>query len=356
MQSAHEKAKRSGRTHSELLNLSVAEIADVRPLSFLSHLRLASTTRGGRAVQDPPRLRSPSSSAPLPSSPSFPPGVLDREQDGSLRIVFGNQAERKMLDARHDFDDVSKLTKAEMARFDKEKVDDFKKALEDFADSLAARQRIVRPLSLHRQVGILTSSSLTRPLPAPSSRLLARRSSRRGRSTTTCSPPPSRRTRLRQKLEPAQRPRRRCSTPRRRRRRRKPTCALTSSRRALARPTLASPVSPALARNATYDHLVARAVRPYGALASPCPRRQGERPCEGLLRIERERASPSWAPRYSRPLRSLSRLLCFESENEQVELLESERSRRESKLFRASESRAAGEPNAGPHVGSYLRL
>lgn len=29
MQTAHEKAKRSGRTHSELLNLSVAEIADV---------------------------------------------------------------------------------------------------------------------------------------------------------------------------------------------------------------------------------------------------------------------------------------------------------------------------------------
>ncbi|GAA6048267.1 hypothetical protein JCM3770_006512 [Rhodotorula araucariae] len=91
MQTAHEKAKRSGRTHSELLNLSVAEIAD----------------------------------------------------NGSLRLVFGNQAERKMLDARHDFDDVSKLTKAEMVRFDKEKVDDFKKALEDYADSLAARQREV---------------------------------------------------------------------------------------------------------------------------------------------------------------------------------------------------------------------
>ncbi|BGP16058.1 Vacuolar protein sorting-associated protein vps5 [Rhodosporidiobolus nylandii] len=91
MQSAHDKAKKSGRTHSELLNLSVAEIAD----------------------------------------------------DGSLRLVYGNQAERKMLDAKHDFDDVSKLTKAEMARVDKEKVDDFKKALEEYADSLAARQRQV---------------------------------------------------------------------------------------------------------------------------------------------------------------------------------------------------------------------
>ncbi|GAA5835671.1 hypothetical protein JCM11251_002991 [Rhodosporidiobolus azoricus] len=89
--SQHDKAKKAGRTHSELLNLSVAEIAD----------------------------------------------------DGSLRITFGNQAERKMLDAKHDFDDVSKLTKAEMARVDKEKVDDFKKALEEYADSMAARQRHV---------------------------------------------------------------------------------------------------------------------------------------------------------------------------------------------------------------------
>jgi len=48
-----------------------------------------------------------------------------------------------MLDARHDFEDVSKLTKAEMARFDKEKVDDFKKALEGYSESLAVRQREV---------------------------------------------------------------------------------------------------------------------------------------------------------------------------------------------------------------------
>ncbi|ORY92476.1 Vps5 C terminal like-domain-containing protein [Leucosporidium creatinivorum] len=78
--SAHEKAKKSGRTHSELLGLSVSEIAE---------------------------------------------------------------AERKMLDAKQDFEDVSKLTKAEMARFDKEKVEDFKKAIEDYADGLATRQREV---------------------------------------------------------------------------------------------------------------------------------------------------------------------------------------------------------------------
>lgn len=62
-------------------------------------------------------------------------------------VAVLDQAERRMLDARHDFEDVSKLTKAEMARFDKEKVDDFKKALEEFTDSLALRQREVGPRS-----------------------------------------------------------------------------------------------------------------------------------------------------------------------------------------------------------------
>ena len=73
---------------------------------------------------------------------AHPPSSLP--QDGSLRLVFGNQAERKMLDARQDFEDVSKLTKAEMARFDKEKVEDFKKAVADYADALVLRQREVR--------------------------------------------------------------------------------------------------------------------------------------------------------------------------------------------------------------------
>lgn len=49
-----------------------------------------------------------------------------------------------MLDAKQDFEDVSKLTKAEMARFDKEKVEDFKKAVAAYADGLVMRQREVR--------------------------------------------------------------------------------------------------------------------------------------------------------------------------------------------------------------------
>ncbi|KAM0748347.1 Vps5-domain-containing protein [Meredithblackwellia eburnea MCA 4105] len=78
---AHEKAKKSGRAHGEMLGLSLGETAD---------------------------------------------------------------AERKMMDAKQDFEDVSKLTKAEMARFDKEKIDDFKRAVAVYADGMVSRQREVR--------------------------------------------------------------------------------------------------------------------------------------------------------------------------------------------------------------------
>ncbi|SDA07577.1 BZ3501_MvSof-1269-A2-R1_Chr6-2g08679 [Microbotryum saponariae] len=88
---AHEKAKRNGRGMDASLGLAVAEVAD----------------------------------------------------DGHLRLIMGDQAERKALDAKQDFEDVSKLTKAEMARFDKEKIDDFKKAIEAYADGMAERQREV---------------------------------------------------------------------------------------------------------------------------------------------------------------------------------------------------------------------
>lgn len=80
-------------------------------------------------------------------------------QDGkSLRLAFGDQAERKMIDAKQDFEDVSKLTRAEMARFDKEKVEDFKKAIEDYADGMAMRQREVSHVfpgaaQFHRNIG-----------------------------------------------------------------------------------------------------------------------------------------------------------------------------------------------------------
>jgi sorting nexin-1/2 len=57
-----------------------------------------------------------------------------------------NQAERRSNDAKRDFEDVGKLVKAEMARFDKEKVEDFKKAVEDYADGMVLRQRSVNSI------------------------------------------------------------------------------------------------------------------------------------------------------------------------------------------------------------------
>ena len=53
------------------------------------------------------------------------------------------QAERKAMDAKQDFDDVGKLIKAEMIRFDKEKVEDFKRAVEEYAIGMVLRQRQV---------------------------------------------------------------------------------------------------------------------------------------------------------------------------------------------------------------------
>ncbi|KAM0787508.1 hypothetical protein ACM66B_003580 [Microbotryomycetes sp. NB124-2] len=60
-----------------------------------------------------------------------------------LSVADVTEAERHVIDAKQDFEDVGKLTKAEMVRFDKEKVDDFKRALEDYVDGMAMRQREV---------------------------------------------------------------------------------------------------------------------------------------------------------------------------------------------------------------------
>lgn len=47
------------------------------------------------------------------------------------------------MDAKQDFEDVGQLVKMEMARFDKEKVEDFKLAVEEYANGMVLRQRQV---------------------------------------------------------------------------------------------------------------------------------------------------------------------------------------------------------------------
>jgi len=53
------------------------------------------------------------------------------------------QAERRALDAKREFDQCSKLIKTEMARFEQERVEDFKKSLQTFLDGMISRQREV---------------------------------------------------------------------------------------------------------------------------------------------------------------------------------------------------------------------
>jgi len=51
------------------------------------------------------------------------------------------KAERRALDARHEFEHVSKLIKAEMGRFEKERVEDLKNSLHAFLEGMIERQK-----------------------------------------------------------------------------------------------------------------------------------------------------------------------------------------------------------------------
>ena len=57
----------------------------------------------------------------------------------SLAIV--GEAERRALEAKQEFDHVSRLVKIEVARFEQERIEDFKRALEAFLDGMITRQR-----------------------------------------------------------------------------------------------------------------------------------------------------------------------------------------------------------------------
>ncbi|KAI6041276.1 Vps5 C terminal like-domain-containing protein, partial [Pisolithus marmoratus] len=51
------------------------------------------------------------------------------------------EAERRALDAKHEFDRCSRLIKSEVARFEQERVEDFKASLQTFLDGMISRQR-----------------------------------------------------------------------------------------------------------------------------------------------------------------------------------------------------------------------
>ncbi|KAF9466094.1 Vps5 C terminal like-domain-containing protein [Collybia nuda] len=51
------------------------------------------------------------------------------------------EAERRALEAKHEFDHVSKLVKSEVARFEQERIEDFKNSLHAFLEGMISRQK-----------------------------------------------------------------------------------------------------------------------------------------------------------------------------------------------------------------------
>ena len=62
-------------------------------------------------------------------------------------------AERRAEDLKREFEDVTKLIKSEMLRFDLEKVDDFKNGLIEYVDGLTKKQAEVRSSTIVTLIG-----------------------------------------------------------------------------------------------------------------------------------------------------------------------------------------------------------
>ena len=57
------------------------------------------------------------------------------------------EAERRASEAKNEYEHVSKLVKSEVARFEQERIDDFKDTLHAFLEGMISRQKEVRCLS-----------------------------------------------------------------------------------------------------------------------------------------------------------------------------------------------------------------
>ncbi|KAJ7247618.1 Vps5 C terminal like-domain-containing protein [Mycena haematopus] len=69
-------------------------------------------------------------------------GRIPNERAGySLSQIAEASSERRALDAKHEFDQATKLIKTELARFEQERVDDFKDSLHAFLEGMIGRQK-----------------------------------------------------------------------------------------------------------------------------------------------------------------------------------------------------------------------
>lgn len=60
-----------------------------------------------------------------------------------LLSLTAAQAERRALEAKQEFDQCSRLVKSEMARFEQERIEDFKNSLEAFLSGMISKQKEV---------------------------------------------------------------------------------------------------------------------------------------------------------------------------------------------------------------------
>ena len=61
-----------------------------------------------------------------------------------IDVEASSQTERKATDAKNDFEKCSKLVKMEVARFEEDRVKEFKFSLEKFLEGMIERQKEVR--------------------------------------------------------------------------------------------------------------------------------------------------------------------------------------------------------------------
>jgi len=93
-------------------------------------------------------------------------GKLSSDQLGrSLAVVA--EAERRALDAKQEFEQTSKLVKIEVSRFERERIEDFKDALELFLDGMISRQKeLISAWENFQQTLLKRASASQPPLPA----------------------------------------------------------------------------------------------------------------------------------------------------------------------------------------------
>ena len=61
-------------------------------------------------------------------------------------VIVSSKAERRASESKLEYEQVSKLVKTEVARFEQERIEDFKDSLHAFLEGMISRQKEVRGL------------------------------------------------------------------------------------------------------------------------------------------------------------------------------------------------------------------